>query len=160
MPAAPKHDPVRRNPRVGVVWLPANGREGAPPKWPLPDQTPEEVEAWAQLWATPQAVAWEPLGTGVHREVARYCRLLLRTESAESYAAQHAQATALADRLGLTPKAMRLLLWQIAPDEMAERRAEKTEVPEDEVAMRRRLIAVAGESDSQESMEAAGEAAS
>lgn len=159
MPAAPKHDPVRRNPRVGVVWLPANGREGDPPSWPLPDQTPEEADAWAQLWATPQAVAWEPLGVGVHREVARYCRLLLRTESADSYAAQHAQATALADRLGLTPKAMRLMLWQIAPDEMAERRAEKREVPEDELALRRRLIAGAGEGDPGESIESAGDGA-
>jgi hypothetical protein len=33
-----------------------------------------------------------------------------------------AQATALEDRLGLTPKAMRLLLWEIASDELGEAR--------------------------------------
>jgi hypothetical protein len=33
-----------------------------------------------------------------------------------------AQATALEDRLGLTPKAMRLLLWEIVVDEMAAKR--------------------------------------
>jgi len=52
--------------------------------------------------------------------VARYCRLLVRAEAPGSTAAVHAQATALADRLGLTPKAMRLLLWttdqQVAPE--------------------------------------------
>jgi hypothetical protein len=32
------------------------------------------------------------------------------------------QASLLEDRLGLTPKAMRLLLWQIAADEVGEKR--------------------------------------
>lgn len=35
-----------------------------------------------------------------------------------------AQVTILEDRLGLTPKALRMLMWQIAPDEVAERRQE------------------------------------
>jgi hypothetical protein len=36
--------------------------------------------------------------------------------------AQQAQVTALSDRLGLTPKAMRMLLWEIVVDEVGEHR--------------------------------------
>jgi len=75
------------------------------------------------LWATPQAAAWEKLGWT--RTVARYCRLLVRAEEPEATAAVQAQTTALEDRLGLTPKSMRLLLWEIAVDEVAEKRETK-----------------------------------
>lgn len=44
-------------------------------------------------------------------------------EKREASAALLAQVTALEDRLGLTPKAMRLLLWEIVADEVAEKRA-------------------------------------
>jgi hypothetical protein len=70
-----------------------------------------EREAWARLWATPQAFAWERLGW--MDTVARYCRLLVEASRPGAPPALHAQATALEDRLGLTPKAMRLLLWQV-----------------------------------------------
>jgi hypothetical protein len=55
--------------------------------------------------------------------VARYCRVMVRAERPGATAAIQAQATSLEDRLGLTPKAMRLLLWtvedQAAPVEVA-----------------------------------------
>lgn len=79
-----------------------------------------EREAWAQLWATPQAVAWEQLGWT--RTVARYCRVMVASEEPDAIAALLAQAVALEDRLGLTPKSMRLLLWQIAEDEVGQKR--------------------------------------
>lgn len=123
MPQPPKHDPVRRNARVGPVMLPAAGRKGEAPAWPLPGGlNGAEREAWAQLWATPQAVAWEQLGWT--RTVARYCRVMVAAEKPDATAALLAQAVALEDRLGLTPKSMRLLLWQIAVDEVAEKRQE------------------------------------
>jgi hypothetical protein len=111
MPQAPSFRPRdQHTPRVGPVVLPAEGRKGPPPAWPASGRTSKAVlAAWTELWATPQAFAWERLGWT--REVARYCRLLVRAEQPGSTAAVHAQATALADRLGLTPKAMRLLLW-------------------------------------------------
>jgi hypothetical protein len=102
--------------------LPAAGREGPPPRWPLERQMPGEDTAWRELWATPQAAAWEKLGWT--RTVARYCRVMLAAESDEATAAILAQATALEDRLGLTPKSMRMLMWQIASDEVAEKRQE------------------------------------
>jgi hypothetical protein len=121
----PKENPARRNARVGPVVLPAEGRKGNPPVWPIPGiQSLDEQLLWEQLWSSPQAVAWERMGIATCREVARYCRLLIVAEGYEAKAADQAQATALADRLGLTPKAMRLLLWTIAADEVAEKRQE------------------------------------
>lgn len=121
MPRPPKFEPARGGRGRGPTKLPAEGREGDPPKWPLPGrQTAVERDAWVELWTTPQAVAWERLGVGCVREVARYCRLRTAAEKPSATAAQQAQVTALADRLGLTPKAMRLLLWEIVTDEVAE----------------------------------------
>jgi hypothetical protein len=115
----PKPDAVRRNARTGPVALPAGGRTGDPPPWPLAMQLPSEVEPWRELWATPQAAAWERMGWT--RTVARYCRALVIAE-AKMAPTMLAQVTALEDRLGLTPKALRMLMWTIAPDEVGEKR--------------------------------------
>lgn len=146
MPAAPKPDPVRRNARVGPLKLPAEGRKGSAPKFPLPKMSvlrweyedkrrfqvldPEstearreqELELWDQLWRTPQAVAWERLGWV--RVVARYARLAVAAEELDKDALSEARQ--LEDRLGLTPKAMRLLLWEIVADEVGEQRQAST----------------------------------
>lgn len=125
----PKFEPQRGTRGRGPLKLPAEGRTGEPPVWPLPGRRIKaEQDAWAELWATPQAVAWERLGAGCVREVARYCRLRTAAEKPSATAAAQAQVTALADRLGLTPKAMRLLLWEIVSDEVAEARAEPKNV--------------------------------
>lgn len=121
MPTPPKFDPARGPRGRGPTRLPPEGRQGPAPKWPLPGTaTAAERAAWAALWATPQAVAWERLGWT--RTVGRYCRLLVRAEDPDATPALQAQTTALEDRLGLTPKSMRLLLWEIAVDEVAEKR--------------------------------------
>jgi len=53
---------------------------------------------------------------------------MVAAEKPKAPASLLAQAVALEDRLGLTPKAMRLLLWEIARDEVAEQREEPTSV--------------------------------
>jgi len=118
----PKLDPARRHTRVGPLRLPAEGRQGEPPLWPLTRQSTVERKAWADLWHTPHAVAWERLGWT--RTVARYCRFLVVAEAGDATPAELSQVLALEDRLGLTPKAMRMLLWEIATDEVAEKRDE------------------------------------
>lgn len=121
MPNPPKLDPQRGARGRGPTVLPAEGRKGKPPAWPLSGVWKEdEQDAWTQLWATPQATAWERMGWT--RTVARYCRVMVAAEDPDATAALLAQATALEDRLGLTPKAMRLLLWQVASDEVAAKR--------------------------------------
>lgn len=82
-----------------------------------------EKRVWTDLWHTPQAAAWERLGWV--RTVARYCRLSVRCEAKDASAPLIATATALEDRLGLTPKAMKLMLWVISDDELEERRTER-----------------------------------
>jgi hypothetical protein len=119
MPPAPKINPVRRNSRVGPLQLPAEGRKGAPPPWPLDGKPSAQIQRmWRQLWATPQAVAWQRLGWT--RVVARYARVALAAEVLDKDAL--AEARHLEDRLGLTPKAMRTLLWEIVADEVKEHR--------------------------------------
>lgn len=117
----PSENPVRRNARIGPMMLPAGGRQGLAPNWPLGTAADlAEARLWQELWATPQAVAWEHHGWT--RIVARYVRLALLAEEMNKDAL--AEARQLEDRLGLTPKAMRMLMWQIAPDEVAEKRQE------------------------------------
>ena len=139
MPRIPKENPRRRNARVGPIDLPAKGRTGRTPAWPLPGPADrDERAAWVQLWKTPQAHAWEQLGWT--RTVARYCRVMVASERPGAPSSLLAQVTAMEDRLGLTPKAMRLLLWRIAPDEVAERREEKTSTPSPSRARRLRAV--------------------
>jgi hypothetical protein len=118
----PKPDAVRRNARPAVEMLPAGGREGDAPAWPIGDPQPAEMALWCELWATPQAVAWERHGWT--RVVARYCRVAIVAEALDKDAMSEARQ--MEDRLGLTPKAMRMLMWQIAPDEVAEKRETST----------------------------------
>ena len=136
MAPTPKFEPVRRNPRTGPIILPASGRPGPPPQWPLAEPDFEEQAAWRDLWRTPHAVMWEHLGWT--RTVARYCRVMVAAEQPGAKITLMAEARQLEDRLGLTPRAMRSMLWQIAPDEVAEKRDERGE---DDLTRRRRLAA-------------------
>jgi hypothetical protein len=56
--------------------------------------------------------------------VARYTRLALAAENLEKD--YLAEARQLEDRLGLTPRAMRTLLWEIVADDPAEKREPTT----------------------------------
>jgi len=123
MPAAANPNARRRNARIGPVDLPAHGRRGKAPAWPLSEAKDEatglrETALWAALWATPQAVAWERMRS--EREVAMYVRWSIKAESLDRDAASEARQ--LADRLGLNPKALRTLMWNIPGDEVAEQR--------------------------------------
>lgn len=77
-----------------------------------------EVAMWSEAWSKPQAVEWERQGWT--REVAQYVRWKTRAELGDLAASKEARM--LSDRLGLNPKAMRALLWQIVEDEGGARR--------------------------------------
>jgi hypothetical protein len=106
----PSARPGRRN---AGEWrkLPAAGRQGPPPPWPLstPD-VPTEL-LWGELWSSPQAVVWGELGWT--RVVARYAKLVIEAEAGDAPVALLAEVRQMEDRLGLTPLAMRKNYWAI-----------------------------------------------
>lgn len=123
-PAPKPADQVRRRnaPAANTVKLPPEGRTGDAPDWPLAGDAPE---TWVDLWATPQAAAWERLGWT--RVVARYVHILGMCEQPDQMtAALLSEARQMEDRLGLTPMSMLRLRWEIAADEVAEKRTTKT----------------------------------
>jgi hypothetical protein len=182
----------RRNATLAMTQLPAGGREGDPPPWPLgPDvgaQTrldrldrqiddaaiemqgtdraaknaerrmlglqeraeilraefdaaaAQESVLWAELWATPQAVAWERLRWT--RDVAQYVRWKCRAELGDLEASKEARL--LSDRLGLNPLALLRLRWEIAADEVAEQRTTRAKRSTAAARSRRGLKAVDG----------------
>ncbi len=127
MPPAPNPNARHRQGKPSqVTLLPAGGRKGDTPEWPLALAKDDEVaerewSLWVEVWCTPQAVAWERMRST--REVAMYVRWSVKAERADRDAASEARQ--LADRLGLNPKAMRALMWQIPEDEVAGTRAER-----------------------------------
>lgn len=127
MPGPPPNPHARRrNARPGVVRLPAEGRKGKAPAWPLTEATTPELRAaeaklWRESWALPQAVAWERLK--IVREVAMYVRWSVLAEGANQKAA--VEARMYSDRLGLTAMAMRRLMWEVVADEVAEARSDR-----------------------------------
>jgi hypothetical protein len=103
----------------------------------LGTSNPAERALWADAWSWPQAVAWEKQGTAV-REVAMYVRWSLLAERADPKAA--GESRMLADRLGLTPMAMRRLMWEVVPDEVGEKRDARAAATSSSPARRRTKI--------------------
>lgn len=139
---APNPNSRRQAGNQAHTWtdLPAGGREGDPPRWPLVAPqglgdlndfvADRELEVWASIWGTPQAVAWERLGW-LH-DVALYVRTLVAAERGDLKATTEARQWS--DRLGLNPTAMLKNRWRIRPDEVAEQRTERKKT------QRRRLV--------------------
>lgn len=123
-PPKPASERRRRNKMPEGVRLPAEGRCGPAPKWPISKATRVESVLWRQLWATPQAVAWERFGWT--RMVARYVRCVLEVEEPGADTRMLAEVRQIEDRLGLSPLAMLRLQWTIVDDEIGEVRAERS----------------------------------
>lgn len=105
----------RERPSDAAEWitLPAEGREGPPPYFPLVSPTEREEELWEALWGLPQAVIWER--DRQEFEVALYVRYFAIIErqgrGAITLATPLRQA---ADALGLTIPGMHRNRWKIA----------------------------------------------
>ncbi|MGW4802991.1 hypothetical protein [Kitasatospora sp. NPDC004272] len=111
---APDPNALRRD-RDGNDWvvLPAAGRQGPAPEWPLPDPTFREEQLWEVLWAKPQAVVWER--ERQEHEVALYARRFCEAERGDSPVNLTTVVRQMADGLGLTIPGMRANRWRIAP---------------------------------------------
>lgn len=94
--------------------LPASGRVGDPPAFPLRDETARESELWADLWHRPQAVEWERQHQAL--EVALFVRRLAEAESAEASVNLGTLVRQMSDSLGLTTPGLRSNRWLIVDD--------------------------------------------
>lgn len=93
------------------VELPASGRPGEAPEWPLVDPTDREKALWKRLWVLPQALMWERLSQEL--EVALYVRRLAESERPRSPIILGTLVRQMADSLGLTTPGMRMNRWKV-----------------------------------------------
>ena len=115
---APDPNALRRERDAGE-WtiLPAEGRQGATPDWPLTEQSVREAELWESLWRKPQALMWERYGQQF--EVALYVRRLAEAEEPGSFVNLSTLVRQMSDSLGLTTPGMRANRWRINAAEEA-----------------------------------------
>lgn len=149
--SGPPPDPnaLRRDRKSDGEWttLPAEGRAGDPPVWPLvehddPVWSAREGELWRSLWAKPQAVQWEALGQDL--EVALYVRRLVEAERPGAAVTLATLAKQQADALGLSIPGMRSHRWRIATDQVAARRQVRKPVAPARQGARQRFQVVDG----------------
>jgi hypothetical protein len=113
MAPPPKPPSNRRKPIEAHQWrYLQDGPSGIEPP-PMPSKrrgkwTNEAKSAWLEWWASPMAVVWLEAD-----KVALRRALRLVDDIAAGLSTEHGALTALEDRLGLTPKARRLLQWEI-----------------------------------------------
>lgn len=122
---APDPDALRRERDEGE-WtvLPAEGREGDPPRWPLEGQSDREAELWELLWSKPQALMWERFGQQL--EVALYVRNLALVEQPGSPVNLGTLVRQQSDSLGLTTPGLRSNRWKIERSQQEEHAAAPT----------------------------------
>jgi hypothetical protein len=106
--------------RVEWLALPAAGRPGPPPAWPLIRPTSRELVLWAREWQRPQAVAWEV--NGQELEVAVYVRTFGEAEVRGASVARRRLVHQCLDSLGITIGGLRANRWVIADAEDLEER--------------------------------------
>lgn len=118
----PDPNALRRDRLSDAGWtvLPAEGRAGPAPEWPLTEASAREAALWSALWAKPQALLWERNQQAF--EVALHVRCLAEAETAGAATSLRTLVRQQADALLLTMPAMHMTRVRIAGDELGERR--------------------------------------
>lgn len=129
--------------KAGWTILPAEGRGGEPPRWPLVNVTPREADLWAELWARPQAVAWEALDQ--RYEVAMFVRKLAEAELPKAPVILQQVVRQYLDSLGLSVQGMLRNRWRIAPASEVPEPEEPAEAPRRRSARDRLKVVPRGE---------------
>jgi hypothetical protein len=122
--SGPPPDPnaLRRDrPSDAEGWrtLPAEGRRGATPPWPLSEDSEREAELWRAMWRRPQAVAWED--NAQHYEVAMFVRSLAAAEDPKASVNARTLVRQQMDSLGITQPGLRSNRWRIGDAPPAKR---------------------------------------
>lgn len=102
------------NPTAGFKQLPAEGRTGDAPAFPIgPFKSDEERGLWNKLWTLPQATMWEHMRC--EDTVALYVRVFCAMAAADDSAMVKLgnEVRQLDSKLGLSPRAMLDLRWEI-----------------------------------------------
>ena len=115
--SGPPPDPMalrRMRPGDSAGWteLPAEGRQGRAPRWPLDGQSARERVLWRELWRRPQAVMWERLDQ--RYEVALFARNLARAEAPMASVELQKVVRQYLDSLGLSVAGMLRNRWRLA----------------------------------------------
>lgn len=113
----------RQNATPGFRQLPLEGRTDPAPSWPTGKPTVEELNYWEHLWTLPQAVEWERLQ--VERIVAQYVRVFCACQEDPTNTKLASESRQLDLSLGVSPKAMRALSWELEPPPKAPREAKQ-----------------------------------
>lgn len=101
----------RKEDKAGWTTLPADGRPGDPPVWPLADQTERERVLWEQEWQRPQAVEWER--NGQMSEVAMYVRSFASAELMNATVAARTLVRQQQEALGISLPGLLRNRWRI-----------------------------------------------
>lgn len=118
--------------------LPAAGREGDAPPWPLSEALERELDLWVDEWSRPQAVMWERQGQEL--EVALFVRSVVAAEKHDATTAVRTLVKQLMESLGISVPGMLRNRWRIGDIE-----PEAEVVPDEEADdPRARLTVVAG----------------
>lgn len=118
---SPDDQRVTRHPqKFGWVDLPAEGREGAPPKLPTDRKWHAETRKWwGTLWSKPQATMWEQDGSTLWTLARLHDDMVSGRSEPVKVSPEMRQ---IEDRHGLNPKAMLQLRWRVAAVEAEDAR--------------------------------------
>jgi len=118
---APDPSALRRD-RDGEAWitLPAEGRKGRAPAWPLSKASKRETALWRREWKRPQAIEWQRNGQEI--EVAIYVRSLVAAEDREARPNARTLVRQQQEALGLSLPGLLRLRWKIGEADSASTR--------------------------------------
>jgi hypothetical protein len=130
----------RKSDAAGWTVLPAEGRVGEEPPWPLTTPTDREEDLWWAFWRKPQALLWE--ANGQVYEVALHVRCFAEAEKPEAPTSLRTLVRQQADALLLTIPAMRAARVKLSSDEVREKRDAAAKAKPPAKSSRTRLRAV------------------
>lgn len=133
----------RKSDAAGWVTLPAEGRVGDAPEWPLSEASDRELELWEREWRRPQAVQWEV--TAAEVEVALYVRRLAEAEEPGAPTNLGTLVKQLMEGLGISQDGLARRRWKIAADEVAAKRSGPVAKPAGRKSARDRFKVVSDE---------------
>lgn len=107
--------------------LPASGREGDAPDWPLTEPTVREQVLWERWWRKPEALIWERDGSEDY--VALTVRMFAEAEVERASAENRKTVRMMMADLYLTRDAKDRAGFRVVGDEVAAKAAEKPERP-------------------------------